>query len=50
VPATPGNSAIAGASKKVFLIVDNLSVHDAAAVEEWLAEHKDQIEVFYLPK
>jgi transposase len=41
---------VAGASKKVFLIVDNLSVHDAAAVAEWLAERKDQIEVFYLPK
>jgi transposase len=41
---------IAGASKKVFLIVDNLSVHDAVAVEEWLADKKDKIEVFYLPK
>jgi transposase len=41
---------IAGASKKVFLIVDNLSVHDAAAVNEWLAERQDKIEVFYLPK
>jgi len=41
---------IAGASKKVFLIVDNLSVHEAAAVEEWLADKKDEIEVFYLPK
>jgi transposase len=41
---------IAGAAKKVFLIVDNLSVHDAAAVEQWLAQRKDQIEVFYLPK
>jgi transposase len=41
---------IAGASKKVFLIVDNLSVHDAKAVEEWLADKKDKIEVFYLPK
>jgi hypothetical protein len=41
---------IAGASKRVFLIVDNLSVHDANAVEEWLAERKDRIEVFYLPK
>jgi transposase len=40
---------IAGASKKVFLIVDNLSVHEAAAVEEWLAGKEDQIEVFYLP-
>jgi len=41
---------IAGASKKVFLIVDNLSVHDAAAVNDWLATRKDRIEVFYLPK
>lgn len=41
---------IAGASKKVFLIVDHLSVHEANAVEEWLIDKKDQIEVFYLPK
>jgi transposase len=41
---------IAGATKKVFLIVDNLSVHEAKAVEEWLAGRKDRIEVFYLPK
>jgi transposase len=41
---------IAGASRKVFLIVDNLSVHEAQAVEEWLASRKHQIEVFYLPK
>jgi transposase len=40
----------ASASKKVFLIVDNLRVHEAAAVEEWLAGKKDRIEVFYLPK
>jgi transposase len=41
---------IAGATKKVFLIVDHLSVHEAAAVEQWLADKKDRIEVFYLPK
>src|SRR6266436_3173686 len=41
---------IAAASKKIFLIVDNLSVHEAAAVEAWLADQKDKIEVFYLPK
>jgi transposase len=41
---------IAGASKKVFLIVDNLSVHEAQAVDDWLADRKDKIEVFYLPK
>ena len=41
---------IAGATKKVFLIVDNLSVHDAAAVKAWLADKTDRIEVFPLPK
>jgi transposase len=41
---------IAGATKKVFLIVDHLSVHEAAAVEQWLADKKERIEVFYLPK
>jgi transposase len=41
---------IAGAPRKIFLIVDNLSVHEAAAVDQWLADKKDQIEVFYLPK
>ena len=41
---------IAGATKKVFLIVDHLSVHEAAAVKEWLADKRDRIEVFYLPK
>jgi transposase len=41
---------IAGATKKVFLIVDNLSVHEATSVKEWLADKKDRIEVFCLPK
>ena len=41
---------IAGASKKVFLIVDHLSVHEAHAVEEWLADKRGRVEVFYLPK
>ena len=41
---------IASAARKVFLIVDHLSVHEAAAVEQWLADKTDRIEVFYLPK
>ena len=41
---------IAGVTKKVFLIVDNLSVHEATIVKEWLADKKDRIEVFCLPK
>jgi transposase len=41
---------LAGASKKIFLIVDHLSVHEAAAVEVWLADKKGRLEIFYLPK
>jgi transposase len=37
------------ASKKVFLILDNLRVHHAKKVTAWLENHKDEIEVFYLP-
>ena len=40
---------IAGAPAKVFLIVDNLRVHHAKLVQEWLAPRKNLIEVFYLP-
>ncbi|KAF1018058.1 MAG: IS630 family transposase ISCARN25 [Burkholderia gladioli] len=36
-------------SKKVFLILDNLKVHHAKPVIAWLAEHGDEIAVFYLP-
>jgi transposase len=41
---------IASAAKKLFLIVDHLSVHEAAAVDQWLADKTDRVEVFYLPK
>jgi transposase len=34
---------------KVFLILDNLPVHHARLVQDWLAEHRAEIEVFYLP-
>ena len=34
---------------KVFLILDNLRAHHSKAIEKWLKEHKDEIEVFYLP-
>ena len=40
---------IKGARKKVFLILDNLRVHHSKPVKKWLAEHPDEIEVFYLP-
>lgn len=35
--------------RKVFLILDNLNVHKAKAVNAWLSANKDRIEVFYLP-
>jgi transposase len=37
------------ANGKVFLIWDNLPVHRARAVQDWLAERQEQIEVFSLP-
>ena len=35
--------------QKVFLILDNLKVHHANKVSEWVGKHKDRIELFYLP-
>jgi transposase len=37
------------APRKVFLILDNLGVHHSKPVKAWLAERKEQMEVFYLP-
>ena len=35
--------------RKLFVIVDRHPVHSRRLVQDWLAAHKDQIEVFYLP-
>jgi transposase len=35
---------------KVFLIIDRLRAHKTPEVLEWLAKHRDRIEVFYLPR
>lgn len=40
---------IKDAGRKVFVILDNLKVHHARVVKQWLALHTEQIEVFYLP-
>lgn len=40
---------IKGSPRKVFLILDNLRVHHSYAVRDWLEEHKEQIELFFLP-
>jgi len=37
------------AGRKVFLILDNLRVHQGKEVKEWLELNKKMIEVFYLP-
>lgn len=41
---------IDGADKKIFLIVDNLKLHDAVVVREWVAKHHKRIELIPLPK
>jgi transposase len=39
-----------GAKRKVFLIVDRLTAHEAGEVAEWVAARRDRIELFYLPR
>jgi len=34
---------------KVFFILDNLKVHKAAAVRNWVSKHREAIALFYLP-
>ena len=43
------NQLIKNQSNKTFLILDNLRVHHSKLVKEWLKEHKNEIEIFYLP-
>jgi transposase len=40
---------IKDAGRKVFLILDRLPVHRSTMVRDWLARHKAQIKVCYLP-
>ena len=42
-------SIVKDVPRKVFLIMDNLKVHHSKPVQKWLGEHKEKIEVFYLP-
>jgi len=37
------------ARRKVFLILDRLKAHRARLTRDWLAEHRPEIAVFYLP-
>ncbi len=40
---------LAQATAKIVLVVDNLRVHHAKAVRQWLADKEDRIELVYLP-
>ena len=40
---------ITGAKRKIYLIVDRHSAHEAGVVEEWLGKHASEIAMFYLP-
>ena len=40
---------IKASNRKVYLILDNLRVHHAYVVKDWLEEHQEAIEVYYLP-
>jgi transposase len=41
--------ALAYAGRKVRLVCDNGRFHTTKAVRQWLAEHRDQIEIYWLP-
>ena len=34
---------------KIFLIVDNVKYHKSAKVNTWVEQHKDRVELFFLP-
>lgn len=38
---------VGDADRKVLFIVDNLKVHHGKVVQEWLGNHKDEIELFH---
>jgi len=41
---------VAGATRKIFLIVDRLKVHASEEVQVWLYEHQEQLEIVPLPR
>lgn len=40
---------IKSAKRKIIMILDNLRVHHARKVKQWVKKHKDNIEMFFLP-
>ena len=43
------DALVKDAGRKVFLILDNLRVHHSKPVKTWVEEHKEKIELLYLP-
>jgi transposase len=41
---------VAGATRKIILIVDRLKVHEAKEVQAWLYDHRDELEIVGLPR
>lgn len=37
-------------TKKIYLIADRLSAHDCAEVWDWVDQHADRIDLFFLPR
>ena len=35
--------------KKIFVVLDNLRVHHCKPVKQWLSDHQNELEAFYLP-
>lgn len=40
---------IKDAGRKIYLILDNLRVHHSHVVKDWVQDHEDEIELFFLP-
>lgn len=40
---------IKDAGKKIYLILDNLRVHHSRLVKQWVEQHHEKIELFFLP-
>ena len=40
---------IKDSNRKIYLILDNLRVHHSHVVKEWIQNHEDEIELFFLP-
>jgi len=40
---------IKDADKKIYLILDNLRVHHSRLVNQWVEQHQEKIELFFLP-